>query len=1776
MGRIVTTKELFEEEKPGWKNRMQGVSLPSEEEEEKTKPVGELTLEKTEDIKIPEKPKNELDVLNESIEKNYKECLKLEKNLTEFDTTLEGIPPNIQPSIIANYNKEVTHFNSLVKTLQDDITKRDVIYSVQKREAFIEKKRFEDQKVEIPKTKQRPPMLDLDKANKFIAAPLKGIIHGIYSSPQAVGGLMRLVGENMQEVEGTPNIFKGDEDKYTDLMKAIAEKPKEDSIWGKSVSKLLVDKSQEIIKANREFLSKKELHPDIDSKTAAWLFQLGSGATSLAGAVGISLLTGSPHAAAVAFGMYQTGSMYQEAREADVEVKKAAPLAVTAGVVEGALEYVGLQWLFTKFGGNFWVDRVLHAGLEGFQEFSQQVGENIVAKVGWEKTRSLWEGTAESASIGAVLGGGASAITTNAEQSVDLTELTAEQKKGLIGAIVEKQLKTIPKILSNLNPKTIMEKVKTDPDIQRAILGIFEMEAESEAFAYKVEQKKPIVPEELEAKRELLREHGVNEKLLADDEFVKKAKITELPKADVTQETVSEKTIKKLEELVGKETTPKEVLKKVEKAVKPKEELKAGVKEPKIPKLATGTIETIIKEDGSIGYSPTDPEGYHIGEYNTKEKAEQALEEVREGQRVLTLEDFIIDSANWKFGGRELTFQEKVRETIAWENHMKEEVKRGWITQEEVDKAIVEGMKYAESLGITRTVMENEMTGKKEELKAEPKAPIIPKELEGLTEKAKKYESVEQFAEALTEEESKIFYSKNEGYIPPEDLTTRENYGKKSVQDILVNKETGEDISPIPTQAAKEDYLKNGYSRPYIWDYKKLTDFYTQATAITEKTAVVEEVAKEVSPAKQVEEPPKPPVPPKETAEIEEEPEFDKEVKVGDVYTEGEELTPKQVKAKVREVTGQTKGEKIELYESDMLKYVLKGEERTAREVFKAGKKEGIFATKEKFEEKIEKIKEHQKEVKAKAKEKEAQKKYIKKLIDDINKLPTQNIAVDYRDKIEAIKDTFDLKKRQKKTLHAREETAKFIEREIAEGNTNLKIPQEVIDIIKKIPLNDMTIAQLEDVHDTILQLAHIGKTKGKLLKIQKGRRLEELVQDLINTLSQGKEVPTGKRNIRQELKEAESLKKQVKDIWSHFWINTTLDEALFERMDGAKRGLWCETFYDAVNKCTNDELSSTFKKIEDSQNFIADKKIDIVKFLQERTGDLMLTPSQRTGVYLCSLDEDAKRHIQNAGVYLMKGMKEPYKFTDKDISDVVDSLTEEEKAMVKNYQEYQLSQGNELDEFDVRVRGVHLKKVENRYAIQVINEDLDNSMAIDMERNPMTRRAYLEQGFRKERTHRAENVINIDCVSNMLRDMAKVEHYKAYEETVIDINNLLTNEELKNAIIQNPKYGRIVYDNIVQWFKDSVKAKQSKILSTSDKTLMFLRTSAFFSMLGVNVISGSKQLVSLCNAVAETNLTTILSGIEQVALHYNETKQFVFQRDPQMRARKGQIDKIMREWMETTDAKQILTGKTKDVRMKTLFLIRALDEFAVLSVWKGTYDQAINQGKSDKEAIKRAGEVMRKTQPAALTKDLPQWFRDGTVANLFSLFQNQINKNQNYIRHDMFGKLKAGQISPGTFAHRVLWGWMLPAVLIGTITRGRPPEDWKELVKDMGVYYIGGWFFVGSIVVNMMEGYGGWTPAPLSFGEEFVKAATYKTWESKFKHGISGICKVIGLAYNQPYRTIDGADDLIQGETEDIRRLIWAKSVLGEEEKKTLVKGKPSKPTKPSKPSKPIKPKKP
>lgn len=108
-------------------------------------------------------------------------------------------------------------------------------------------------------------------------------------------------------------------------------------------------------------------------------YELGSGAASLAGAVAMTFITKNPQAAAVSFGLGQTGSVYEELREKGVEPSKAIMYAVPAGIAEGALEEVGLHLLVDNMAAKTWVRGAIKSFVsEAIQEGSQQSAEEII------------------------------------------------------------------------------------------------------------------------------------------------------------------------------------------------------------------------------------------------------------------------------------------------------------------------------------------------------------------------------------------------------------------------------------------------------------------------------------------------------------------------------------------------------------------------------------------------------------------------------------------------------------------------------------------------------------------------------------------------------------------------------------------------------------------------------------------------------------------------------------------------------------------------------------------------------------------------------------------------------------------------------------------------------------------------------------------------------------------------------------------------------------------------------------------------------------------------------------------------------------------------------------------------------------------------------------------------------------------------------------------------------------------------------------------------------
>ena len=165
---------------------------------------------------------------------------------------------------------------------------------------------------------------------------------------------------------------------------------------------------------------------------------------------------------------------------------------------------------------------------------------------------------------------------------------------------------------------------------------------------------------------------------------------------------------------------------------------------------------------------------------------------------------------------------------------------------------------------------------------------------------------------------------------------------------------------------------------------------------------------------------------------------------------------------------------------------------------------------------------------------------------------------------------------------------------------------------------------------------------------------------------------------------------------------------------------------------------------------------------------------------------------------------------------------------------------------------------------------------------------------------------------------------------------------------------------------------------------------------------------------------------------------------------------------------------------------------------------------------------------------------------------------------YDTLGEAKARKISLSMLGYRLLMQQVIPALLLGMVSRGRLPEDFKELGKDLIFYLLSPYFVVGRLVYNMfiarewgpITGFIWETPITETF--RLTGAVMKGDLGKSLKYGArtagawSG-----GYPPLQVAQTIEGGWNLATGETDDFRELIWSKYALREGKEQTGLRQK-------------------
>ena len=713
--------------------------------------------------------------------------------------------------------------------------------------------------------------------------------------------------------------------------------------------------------------------------------------------------------------------------------------------------------------------------------------------------------------------------------------------------------------------------------------------------------------------------------------------------------------------------------------------------------------------------------------------------------------------------------------------------------------------------------------------------------------------------------------------------------------------------------------------------------------------------------------------------------------------------------------------------------------------------------------------------------------------------------------------------------------------------------------LVGKESMKDMN---LEEVRKVANALQDIAKKEGIQYQIEK----PPVVQLIEQLETKPTVVPTAK-----EIMSRSQFRKLVYTVKT--WIYNYLEnhnkmERFLEYLDGKKGGIFYKTFFEPLfhqDLISNEEVG---RKQLDLAVQLGMNKVDIEDWMFEKKEipgvDIKLTVFDKLGIFALSQNQKSMRYIQNMG------------FKPTEIVAIKNSLTADEIRILNFIMKEFREQWKPLQAVATLV-GFDPSKLQQEFAyVPIMRTDKDLEVQEDM-LDQLIDNIFQESvspaaGMLIKRKPAATGRIETNLALLYFYNAARVGRFINLAPTAKSLSRIINTKAFKQSL-SNKTYGKGPA-MLKDWLRDAVKGSMSRDLGFIGKQIELLRRKAVLYALGRNILARSRQTLGLF-----TSMSTYPDMAAYVAKNvvisskiggHDQLVDWVQEKSLMMKQREYERD--IRLALDKESVAKRLRGRSLSPR--AMEGISQTDKYIASVAWKSFYDKGIKDfnGNED-QAIEFADKWVRTTQSMAGTLHLPAFWRGGEIERLLTTFQTELAAIGNYWAHDIIGAKIKGEIGWKLASYRTLVSYIIPAVLFGMINRGRPPEKWKELGFDLATYPLAPFIFFGGLVQRLITG----VKSGIVGGAAFESLAALVADARKLP-GWSGmdrdekdkvIRKMIkdvaattgaltGKITVQDIRTAEGVLDLMSGETNDWRRLVYSKWALEQgQEKSTGNKGK-------------------
>lgn len=657
-------------------------------------------------------------------------------------------------------------------------------------------------------------------------------------------------------------------------------------------------------------------------------------------------------------------------------------------------------------------------------------------------------------------------------------------------------------------------------------------------------------------------------------------------------------------------------------------------------------------------------------------------------------------------------------------------------------------------------------------------------------------------------------------------------------------------------------------------------------------------------------------------------------------------------------------------------------------------------------------------------------------------------------------------------------------------------LPDDVlhqIEVLKTAGIKDQTVSELASTLSAIQSIKETGRTKKELERATRNEKIQQAKDGVLKTVTGGKPLPSDALSIKTRKAKAESFLKTYGRESLFGW------EELLDKMSQEDKG--SKPYESYLSRFAGDKASTSFNdqnkgeltsinQVNDlvKKSYDIEKKTDVLKTLgdlqeQHDFGEVKHTDGKMRTLSL-SRGEAMQYWMWHQDDALDNTFAETLHWGPEVWEKVESLLTPEDKKMAKSLLDWYGDYYKGVNEVFSKEYGIDLPFNPNYSPVhRAIDVAIPENVLLAQE---IAKYATAKNGSLKDRVKNGIDLKTTDAFENVTRHITKMEHYKAWSDTMFNFRRVFGDKQVRTAIsdfVGDP-YLKLTDNFLNDMARDGVA--REKVVAWVDG----VRKNATKALLGLNLKVGIKQLTGVLNYGIEVPTGSFFAGLTDFWTDPVGKAAFLFDHSPTLEERFGDgFERDLKFAIEKGYDKKL--AGTKNLSEAMFIPIRNADKFTVYmgswSAYRWAYKSAIKAGKTPEEAqaegIRQAENITNRVQESSRLDTLAQLQREGSWAKLFTMFQSQPSK---YLRIMMNAgrNYRRGRTSAASAAKRIAWAWFIVPFFYNLVADQFIDKKYRESSGGLVMRTLLGPLTEPLIFGQMVQQIYGWTQGE-NFGYE-------------------------------------------------------------------------------------------